>query len=102
MGRGGDDKKLIAGGCVCCVLLITSITLIAVSFSSLDPVEMGLEYNANTLTLNEDELFDNGLYFLGVGHSFFKFPKSLQAVKFSVATGNPIVVSLGAVVGMCM
>jgi hypothetical protein len=32
---------------------------------------------------------ENGLYFLGIGHSFIKFPKNVQTIEFSLEkTGN--------------
>eukprot|EP00500_Bicosoecida_sp_ms1_P014128 CAMPEP_0203821270 /NCGR_PEP_ID=MMETSP0115-20131106/42651_1 /ASSEMBLY_ACC=CAM_ASM_000227 /TAXON_ID=33651 /ORGANISM="Bicosoecid sp, Strain ms1" /LENGTH=312 /DNA_ID=CAMNT_0050730291 /DNA_START=47 /DNA_END=985 /DNA_ORIENTATION=- len=85
------EGKQIAGCTVCCVLLIASVTMFAVSWGSLEPPEMGVEYNANTLEINDERLFENGRHFLGLGHSFIVYPKTLQTVKFSVETGNPIV-----------
>ena len=94
MGRGqGDTQGLFIGGCVCCVLLITSAILFGVSWSSLEPNEVGIEYNGNTLSINTDELFTSGRHFLGLGHSFIVYPKTLQTVKFAQAgdaNGPPI------------
>lgn len=50
-----------------------------------------MEYNANTLEIDTTELFTAGWYFLGVGHSFIVYPKTLQSVKFTEEGGNPIV-----------
>jgi len=82
-GRGGDDDEKTMVGCsvFCCLLIIGSI-LLGVSFSVLEPNEVGLEYNANTLKLYS-ELYTGGRYFLGVGHSFVKFPTTMQTIKFS-------------------
>lgn len=82
-GRGGDDDERTFVGCsvFCCLIIIGSI-LLGVSFSVLEPNEVGLEYNANTLKLYT-ELYRGGRYFLGVGHSFVKFPTTMQTIKFS-------------------
>lgn len=42
--------------------------------------------------INTDSLFESGRHFLGLGHSFIVYPKTLNTVKFSVDTANPIVV----------
>jgi hypothetical protein len=48
--------------------------LIGVSFSKLEPNEVGLDYSANSLTIDTGQLYQSGVTFLGVGHSFIKFP----------------------------
>jgi hypothetical protein len=40
------------GGTCFCIVLIVSIILIAVSFSTLEPNEVGLDVNANTMYLD--------------------------------------------------
>lgn len=61
------------------VVLIVVIVLVSISFSSLEPNEVGLDYSANSLTIssNNGELYTSGRTFLGVGHSFLKFPKAV-------------------------
>ena len=78
-----EKAVVICGGVTCCVLLITSIILLVCSFSTLEPNEVGIEYNANTLSINTDELYESGRHFLGLGHSFLIYPKTLQQVRFA-------------------
>jgi regulator of protease activity HflC (stomatin/prohibitin superfamily) len=96
------------GGTCFCIVLIVSIVLIAVSFSTLEPNEVGLDVNANTmhldtgkLTTNEkkkkkkkiqkkkkkkkvltnsptETLWKNGRHFLGLGHYFIVFPTEVR------------------------
>lgn len=79
-----DDNKplVLCGVCCCCVVLIVSVTLVACSFSLLEPHEYGLEYNTVSLQLFP-ETYTNGRYFLGLGNRFEKFPRKLQYVEFS-------------------
>ena len=71
-------------GCCCCVsVLITIIVLLSVSFSSLEQLDYGLNYNSISLQI-EDTVYQNaGLYFLGVGHYFIKYPRVIQSIEFS-------------------
>lgn len=86
------EKPVLICGCITfIVLLVTSIILLVCSFSSLEPNEVGIEYNANTLSINKDELFTSGRHFLGLGHSFIVYPKTLQQVRFAfTSTDKPI------------
>lgn len=78
----GNADKVI--GCGCCVaVLITIIVLLSVSFSSLEQLDYGLNYNSISLQI-EDDVYDTaGLYFLGVGHYFIKYPRVSQVIEFS-------------------
>jgi hypothetical protein len=60
--------------------VIIGIVLIATSFSKLEAYEVGLEYNPNSITINENRLFTEGTFFLGPGHSFIKFNKQMRTV----------------------
>jgi len=78
MGKG---VKIV--GCVTCTLVVlVIIILVSLSFSSLDPNEVGLDYSANSLTINSNngEMYTAGRTFLGVGHSFLKFPKAVLEI----------------------
>jgi len=69
--------------CGCCVLvLITVIVLLALSFSSLDQLDYGLNYNAITHVIEDKVYSTAGLYFLGVGHYFIKYPRVIQTIEF--------------------
>ena len=52
------------------------------SFASLEVNEFGLDYSSITKTVS-DRPWTGGLHFLKVGHSFLKFPKTVQTVEFS-------------------
>ena len=77
------------GGTLCGVctgfIVIPSFIMIMMSFSSLQSVEYGLDYNAITLTVDNRTYDSAGLYFLGLGHSFIKFPRTIQTIEFNAA-----------------
>jgi hypothetical protein len=79
MGHGGLK---IAGCVTCTIIIIVIIILVSLSFSSLEPNEVGLDYSSNSLTINSNngELYSAGRTFLGVGHSFLKFPKAVLEI----------------------
>jgi len=78
-----NQTETIAGGVCCCAVFITLIVLLSVSFSSLEQLEYGLNYNSISLHI-EDKVYDTaGLYFLGVGHYFIKYPRTIQTIEFS-------------------
>lgn len=69
-------------GCCTCTVLIVAIVLFAISFQSLGQLDVALNYNAISLQI-EDKVYDSaGLYFLGVGHSFIKYPRVVQTIEF--------------------
>lgn len=76
-----DTKQALQAGCCCCTL-IASITMFACSFATLTPHEIGLHYNGVTFHI-EEKTYDNGRYFLGLGHGFHVFPRRLQYIEFS-------------------
>eukprot|EP01017_Pseudomicrothorax_dubius_P019405 TRINITY_DN2133_c0_g1_i2.p1 TRINITY_DN2133_c0_g1~~TRINITY_DN2133_c0_g1_i2.p1 ORF type:complete len:293 (-),score=92.04 TRINITY_DN2133_c0_g1_i2:68-946(-) len=54
--------------------------------------EYGLDYSGISKTV-ADKPFVGGIHFLGVGHSFIKFPKTVQTIEFSHypgANGEPL------------
>lgn len=71
----------MCGACVCFVL-IPAIILIVLSFSSLQPVEYGLNYNALLMDVENKTYSTAGLYFLGFGHWFIRFPRVIQTIEF--------------------
>ena len=64
--------------CTCCI----GFLLILFGFSSLEATELGLNYSWISKTISP-EVKENGLYFIGIGHSFIKFPKTVQTIEFS-------------------
>jgi len=63
-------------------VIIPSIILISVSFKSLDETELGIDYNSISLSL-EQTFSDSGLYFLGLGHWFITYPRTIQTIEFT-------------------
>lgn len=77
-----DNPVLYVCGCFCCTVLITAVILIAISVATLEATEMGLDYSSVTKSINDQQLYSNGRYFLGVGHSFIMYPKDQQSISF--------------------
>jgi hypothetical protein len=91
MGRGGLETGAKWGICIAStVVLIVTIGLLAGSWAVLTPQEYGIKYNAVTLTVDDETIHSAGRLYVGVGGSFFKFPKKLQYVEFSAANGNSL------------
>lgn len=80
----GNGGGVLCGVCTC-FIVIPSLIMIMMSFSSLPTVEYGLDYNAITLTVDNRTYDSAGLYFLGLGHSFIKFPRTIQTIEFNAA-----------------
>jgi len=76
-----DTLKTLCGIC-CCVVLVTFVILLATSFSSLEFNEWGLDYSGITKTVSKSSA-SGGIHFLGIGHHFIKFPKTVQTIEFS-------------------
>jgi len=74
-------KKLILAVLFVVFILVPSIVLFSVSFASLQATEVGLDYNHNTKHVDTN-VYSSGLYMLGLGHTFIKFPTTLQTVDF--------------------
>lgn len=62
--------------------VIASAIMLIMSFSSLDPTQLGLNYSFFSASV-EDKGYMNGRYMLGPGHSFIKFPGTVQTIQFS-------------------
>ena len=73
--------------CICAVACITGIILLILGFSSLEATEFGLDYSWLSKTISPN-VFSNGLYFIGIGHSFIKFPKNVQTIEFAVGRNS--------------
>lgn len=61
---------------------LTLIILLSLSFSSLDVNEYGLDYSSISKTISTDP-YTAGIYFLGIGHSFKKYPRTVSTIEFS-------------------
>ena len=85
----GGDGPFLCGACACFVV-IPSIILIVLSFSSLQPVEYGLNFNAITMSLENTTYDAAGLYFLGFGHWFIRFPRIIQTIEFMANSENQL------------
>lgn len=90
MGKGKDGKAYMIGGGTCCVVVVVAIVLVAVGLHSLEANELGLDYSANSLTIDTSQLYENGLHFLGVGHSFIRYPKAVMEIDMRTE-GNKII-----------
>ena len=77
------SKTCLVGFCCCGTIsaAIIVIVLIATSFSKLENFEVGLEYNPNAISINENKLYTEGIHFLGPGHSFIKFIRQMRTVQ---------------------
>jgi len=56
--------------------------MIACSFSSLHATQYGLDYDHIWETV-DTQIYTGGLSFLGFGHSFIKFPNTVQSISYS-------------------
>lgn len=63
------------------VAIVTLIALFAISFGSLEYQEIGLNYSWISETVQEQP-YESGLYYLGVGNHFIKFPKMVTSIFF--------------------
>jgi hypothetical protein len=83
-----DDSK----AAICCCFTVTTLVALGVflffSFASLDAYELGLDYSRITKTI-DTQVYTPGYHFLGFGHSFIKYPSTVQSMEFSTsATAN--------------
>ena len=72
------DSTTCLGGACCGFILLPAIILIYFSFQSLQPIEYGLNFNAITMSVEGKTYATAGLYFLGFGHWFIRFPRVIQ------------------------
>jgi hypothetical protein len=81
----------MSAGCQVCVgvsVLLIIIILFSASFARLDPLNAGLVKNNFQGTVNLDEIYTSGRYFLGIGKGFVRYPAHLQKLEFSDAGGD--------------
>lgn len=84
-----DIAGKLCGGAFCAVI-IAIIVLIAISFDSIEPEELGLKYDTNkeVVTDNNGEAFRQGNHFVGVGCKFLKFPGVVTNMDFRKLPGR--------------
>lgn len=58
--------------------VILLCVLLPISFKSLDPTEVGLDYDSINYKIDDTKLYTEGRYFLGVGHDFKVFPYTIM------------------------
>jgi regulator of protease activity HflC (stomatin/prohibitin superfamily) len=76
-----EIMKFVCGTCCCCTCFC-SFLLIIFGFATLEATEFGLNYSWISKSISPN-VKENGLYFIGIGHSFIKFPKTVQTIEFS-------------------
>eukprot|EP01108_Squamamoeba_japonica_P007660 TRINITY_DN64_c0_g1_i1.p2 TRINITY_DN64_c0_g1~~TRINITY_DN64_c0_g1_i1.p2 ORF type:complete len:314 (-),score=126.61 TRINITY_DN64_c0_g1_i1:42-983(-) len=78
-----NETQVVFGTIVCCIVLLVAIILFALSWSVLEPLEIGLNRNDFSKTIDDSQTYPGGRYFLGLGHSFVKYPRKLIIIDFS-------------------
>lgn len=80
----GLNEAQVCASVICVtILVLIAILLFALSWSVLDPLEIGLDINTITKTVDNSTVYTGGRYLLGLGHSFVKYPKKLIIIDFS-------------------
>jgi regulator of protease activity HflC (stomatin/prohibitin superfamily) len=64
------------------ITFFVCIILLLAGFSSLEATEFGLDYSWIFKQISP-EIRENGIHFLGICHSFIRFPKTVQTIEFS-------------------
>jgi len=65
-----DNRPLTIKIGVSISIIITIIVLIAKSFDGIDAHQYGLLYNGVSVKIDNDNVYDTGLYYVGLGNSF--------------------------------
>jgi len=82
------------------LLALIIIIVVASSIKSLEATEYGLDYSRFIQRVNP-QVYKSGLYFLGLGHTFLKFPRMVQTLEFTTdeiesftSDGLPVILGL--------
>lgn len=67
-----------------CFVVIPAVIILLSCFSSLHATEWGLDYDGILMKVNPQP-YSAGLHFLGVKHSFIRFPNTYQNLQYSTA-----------------
>lgn len=85
---GGPSLGLICG-LVCTVAgLLTLLIIVAISLKALDQLNYGLNYDSVTLSIEDMVYTTAGLYWLGPGHWFITYPRTIQTIEFVAAEND--------------
>jgi len=74
--------QLIVWLALCGIGLFTLIIIIIFSFASIGIKEIGLNYSSLFQSIDK-KTFSSGFYYIGITHSFLKFPSVVQNIEFS-------------------
>ena len=83
------QKATVIGGC-CCLLLALAGGLIGCSFGIVGINEVGLDFDSIAVVVDDSKLFENGRFFIGLGHGFLLSPTYLMPVEFKKAGSEDI------------
>ena len=78
----GDNRLCIIGIILAVITIILMAILIPLSYSSLEPTEIGLAYNKNSIEIDVTKLYSNGRHAIGVTTYFISYSTELQTNKF--------------------
>ena len=82
-----DNRQLalilgLAGG-----ILVILIVFVSISWDSVEYTEYGLDYSGFGKTVIARQIdrvtYTSGIHIIGIGHSFIKYPRTIQTVEFS-------------------
>lgn len=78
-----DSNHKCFGACICFLIfiLVPSIVCIVFSFQTLEQIHIAVDYNAIACTVDGVKT-KAGLYFLGLGHSLIRYPRTIQTMEF--------------------
>ena len=76
------DKVCIIIIILVVITIILMAVLIPLSYSSLEPTEIGLAYNKNSIEIDVTKLYSNGRHAIGVTTYFISYSTELQTNKF--------------------
>jgi hypothetical protein len=81
------EASAVCCGCCCLAAVITTAILIPISIHSLDQLDAGLNYDSVTLHVEDAVYSSAGIYTLGPGHWFIRYPKTIKLLEFVASHG---------------
>jgi len=67
---------------ICSLFIIVGGILLILGFSVIEATQYRLDYSWVSKNVDK-KVYENGLHFLGIGHSFIRYPKMIQTIEFS-------------------